>query len=680
MLSTRWLGFALVACATLATSCDGGGYIVYEREPTKRPLGDACVLNDDCGTGRCIGGACADTVCQSDAACLRDELCVFGECQPADDFACTAAERPLIQLSTLSVPFGEVALGNTGEETVTIVNQGDCLLTLSGVGLASNMSPGFSCEPCDPSQFPQRIPPQRSLDVLVSYSPPSPGEAFGKLLINSDDDTAGNEGLLGVDLHATYSGVPVLVVHPLVLPYGHVSTGSQQTRTIKITNEGSGNAVLTVTGIYIGGADRDDFTIPNEFLAITPPAPRLLPPYNPEDPSTVIEVPVTIAPLVLKDLAATLNVQAHTGDPLSSVTVSADLTGSSLGPPQINVSATELVYRDDNGLAHTVGSVAFRQVTISNSGQSALTIDMSLFDPTGDFSISPPFVPPIAPGGAIVVSVFYNPSAPSDPVTPHDPQSPVNASLNITSNDTDPASDALKVVALRGWARGGVFDDVLKLEMTFENADNSWAGNDYRDVDLELISPLGFSCGKPQMTCVPVAGGGCTPQIAPNGDFCAQWNSFDPNNDGRPDQGTVSWIALGQYEEPERILLFGLGQDLANGQTFSVRTHYIEDCANLPTGLLGSLLGIGGSILIGALGGAIGIPIAVDPGTISELVTQNCWDRASSLATVNVTVNGNIIASPQYRLRNKGDCANMLDLRRQDGQFTVTSASPSPCN
>lgn len=671
---------AALGASLLLSACDGGGFITYERTPEKRPLGDACVLNDDCDTGRCIGGVCQDDGCETDADCLQGELCVFDKCEPADDFACAPGQAPLIQVSPLDVAFGEVALGNSGTETVSIENRGDCLLTVQGVGLGDNQSPGFSCEPCDPSQYPIRLAPGRSLDVAVTFSPPQTGEAFGSLLINSDDVTAGDEGLITVDLHATYSGVPVLIVDPLTVPFGHVPQSATDTRTVRITNEGTGNAALTITGIYLGGGDRDSFDIPDELELVSPAAPMLLPPYNPNDPSTVIEVPVTISPVRLAHLSATLNVIAHAGDPTAAVTVSSELTGSSLGPPQIEVNpADELVYRQDDGLAYPVGSVAFRQVTITNSGQSDLAIDMNLSDPTGDFSISPPFIPPVAPGGAVVVSVFYNPSAPTDAVTPHNPQTPVTAYLNITSNDTDPAGDVLKKVTLRGWARGGTFDDVLKIEMNFENADNSWAGNDFRDVNLELASPLGFSCGKPLTTCVPNGDGTCTLQVQPNGDLCAQWNSYDPDSDGRPDQGTASWIALGQYEEPERVLLFGLGQDLANGQVFTARAHYIEDCANIPTGIMGDLLGIGGSILLGALGGAIGIPIAVDPGTISDFVTENCWDHASSLVTLHVYVNGDEVASPQHRLRDKGECAELLRLRRQDGQFVVESTNAGPC-
>jgi hypothetical protein len=370
-----------------------------------------------------------------------------------------------------------------------------------------------------------------------------------------------------------------------------------------------------------------------------------------------------------RNYAADLKIQVHYGDPVAATFFSTHLTGTSLGPPQIQVSTDELVYQEDDGNAYPVGTVSYRQITIQNTGESQLDVDLSLSDTTGDFSVSPAFIPPIAAGGAVVLSVFFNPSEPSDPANQHDPQVPTNAFLNITSNDDDPAEDVLKVVSLRGWARGGVFDDVLKLEMEFENADNSWAGSDYRDVDLELLSPTGFSCGKPTFTYAPDGAGGFI--VTDTEDPCDDWNAYDSDGDGRPEEGTVNWIAVGQYQEPERIILFGLGPDLANGQTFIARIHYAEDCENIPSGILGDILGIGVSALLGIIGAFAGVPIAVDPNTVSDLITENCWDRGSSNTVLHVFLNGEEVASPAHRLRNKGDYFDILRLQRQDGQFII---------
>ena len=657
--------FFVLSLAFIA-ACPDAEIVVVDRPEDRAQTGEPCVVANDCADGRCVGGVCDDGSCDGDDDCLSGEVCIFGACEDADQFACTAGQQPLISASPLEVEFGEVALGNTAEQTITVENLGDCILTIEGLGFAPNADPGFDCDVCDPAALPLRVPPQRELDITVSYSPPGPGEAFSTLIINSDDETAGEDGIVEVNVHATYSGVPVLVVDPLELSFGFVSSGQTRTETFTITNQGSGNAALTITDLFI--SPPDGFTIPPD-VAIDQINPVLLAPYNPNDPTTVLEIPVTFEPTGNpRNYEAQLKVRAHAGDPAGATIVGANLTGSSLGPPIMTVSPLELVFQESDGSGIAVGNVTFQQFTITNSGQSELTVDMSLFDPTGDFSLSPPFVPPVAPGGAVVVSVFYNPSAPSDPVNPHDPQTFIDGAVNITSNDTE---NALSQVTLQGLARGGVFDDVLKLEMTFQNADNGWAGNDFRDVDLELISPTGFSCTKPVNQYASDGNGGFV--VTSSEDLCDDWNSFQ-------NEGVVNWIALGQYEEPERILLHSLGQDLAEGGQFIARAHFIEDCANIPTGILGDLLGIGASVLLGALGGAIGVPIAVPPDQISDMVTENCWDRDSSLVTLHVFLNGEEVASPQYRLRDKGDCADMIKLRRVNGQFVVEDANPSDCN
>jgi len=659
------LTFPLLAIAALAfAACDGGTeYIVVDNTQDGRPVGEGCVTPSDCESGRCIGGVCSDDLCTDDTACLTSEVCIYGQCVPATEFACSGDEAPLLGLAPLNVSFGEVALGNSGQQTVTLENKGDCLLNINDVYIDPNGDTGFRCIDCDPTTFPRKIAPQRSLDFTIEYSPAAPGEALSALFVRSDDATAGQNGLVSVELHGTYSGIPNLVIEPSDLHFGYVPQGGSATEDVVIRNYGSGNAVVTIEAVYVlGTVGGNDFSIPPESQ-IRPTAPLSLPPYNPDDDDTELVIPVTFAPESITDFAGELLIQFHYGDAVGAQDISVPLSGSSKGPPSITVNPTQLVFQADDGTALPVGMVAYRQVTIANNqGQSDLVVDVSLQDPTGDFSLSPAFVPPIAPGGSVVLSVFYNPSEPSDAVNPHDPQVPVDAFLNITSNDTSPASDVLKVVSLKGWAKGGTFDDILKVEMEYENADNSWAGNDYRNVDLELISGVGLSCTKPIPQYVQDPNGNYI--INETVDLCDQWNDYGQ-------LGTASWIALGQYEEPERILLYGLGQDLADGQLFTLRVHYMEDCANIPTGILADVLGITGSILLGMLGGSIGVPITVPPDQISDLVSENCWDHASSNVTAHVFLNGVEVAAPSVRLQEKGDYFDIAKLRRENGQFVL---------
>ena len=74
-------------------------------------------------------------------------------------------------------------------------------------------------------------------------------------------------------------------------------------------------------------------------------------------------------------------------------------------------------------------------------------------------------------------------------------------------------------------------------------------------------------------------------------------------------------------------------------------------------------------MLLGVLGGAVGVPIAVDPGTISETIANNCFDRDGTTVTTRISLNGVVVASPQTRLNDKGDFRTVATMKREAGFF-----------
>ena len=672
--------FAVVAAA-LAGACGDTEYVsIREPPPEARPVGETCTVDADCTTGRCIGGVCADTGCQTDEDCRDDEICVIlgnvGNCEPRADFECTGDTRPLLSISTTSVTFAQASLGGSESQVVTVTNLGQCLLNIAAIGLAENSSDDFDCSPCSVAS--RSVPPNRSLDITVTYAPTRPGEANGELQLRSDDITAGPDGVVTVDLFARYDGIPSIVVDPLELNYGFVpfsaggGGGSVRTETVTITNRGTGTAALAIENIFLDRGDVFSITALRQgdnvldVEAVANDNPILVPPYSVDNPLATVQVDVAFQPDENREFEDGLIIRT---DGLSdSQRVVVDLTGSSLGPPQIEVSTTELVYGAPGTDALAIGSVDFKQVTVRNNGQSDLIITPAIGggSAANDFTVMPAFVPPVSPGGAIILSVFYNPSEASDPANTFSPQRAVEAALNITSNDTDPGTDVLKTVALRGFARSGVQDQVLKVEMEYENADNSWAGSDFRNVDLILESVDGaVTCSKPQY--LDLNRNGTFGEPGEYNDLCADWTASGG-------YGQASWLALGSFEEPERVVVRGMGPTGANGEEFDIKVTYIEDCANIPSGLLADILGIGGSILLGALGGSIGVPIAVDPSAISNTIANNCFDHAGSTTTTRISLDGRVVASPSVRLNAKGDTRSVARLRRVNGAFCSLTA------
>lgn len=612
----------------------------------------------------------ASNLCRQDSDCdaAKGELCIFGECV---DAACRGNQAPLLSVNPTEINFGAVARQpgqNAPSHDITVRNVGGCVLNVEGVSLSGDTGAGFRCDPCSVSAYPQRIAPGQAMTVTVSFDTADPGSQTGTLLLRSDDDTAGAQGLVRIPLEARYDGTPLLMVDPHSVNFGFVSYSATQqpnveTRheKVRITNQGSGSVPLEITYCFI---ESGPFRITDDRIrAISPTHPLVLPPYNANDPGTYVDVDIALTPNGNQDWHSVLHVAARGAQ--TDFAEDVELIGSSVGPPKIKIEPTELNFvRHAGGGPLELGEQECRQTRISNIGQSDLLIrSMQLVDPSHDFFLRTSDIPPIPPGASQQVEVCYQPSLPSDPNNISQPTRATQSVVNILNNDPQSGAEA---VILSGWARKELSDDFLKLEMTFDNADNSWAANDFRDVDMELESPMGYICTKPKRTYTPNGSGGYT--LADTERYCDEWNAA-------PNLGRVQWLAVGAYEEPERIVLSGLGtHDFAND--FIVRLYYVEDCARMPTGALASVLNIGLGALFGILGGVTGVGIPINPGSITQAIANSCFDHSSTVATVRVYINGQEVAAPGIRLGSKGDFVELVHLRRQQGRFSVVGSTP----
>jgi hypothetical protein len=171
--------------------------------------------------------------------------------------------------------------------------------------------------------------------------------------------------------------------------------------------------------------------------------------------------------------------------------------------------------------------------------------------------------------------------------------------------------------------------------MNFENGEDSFFDDDFRNVDMTFENPFGLICNKQNASP-------------------ANWGSF----------GNPSWIAFGPKEEPERVVLPDAMQD----GTYRVALSYYEDCSSVPSGLVASILGISVEALIAYLSGGV---VPVDGGDVADVIADLCLDHSSSAATITVYVNGQVIAERPVTLGRKGDFIYALDLVRSNGTWTV---------
>jgi phosphodiesterase/alkaline phosphatase D-like protein len=130
--------------------------------------------------------------------------------------------------------FGDRSVGGTFSRTLTIANNGNSALTVSGISYPS----GFS------GNWTGTIAAGGSVNVNVTFSPVSLGTYGGNIIVSSDETVGANSAPV------SGNGIPVLtrVINLSgTLAFGKVAVGTSAQATLTISN--SGNATLSVSGI-----------------------------------------------------------------------------------------------------------------------------------------------------------------------------------------------------------------------------------------------------------------------------------------------------------------------------------------------------------------------------------------------------------------------------------------------
>lgn len=660
--ASQHLAVGLFLVALQSCSCDNGTGYVYERETTGETgngstNGTACSVDTECESGRCQNGVCSSGGCEEDSDCRDGEVCIFGECKPEDVFACTADLNPIIDINPADVNFGTVAIGGMETRTITIRNLGSCLLTLQAVGFSSQTPADFTCggSACEPSTFPVRLPPNRAFTVNVTFAPTAPGNREGQLQIRSDDEEYPTQL---VPLYGEYSGEPRLLVEPTILDFGFVNPaapppGNTATRKVRISNVGDGNAVLRITDVRLASAGITQFAFTPQIRL-----PDMVVTLNPTTAGATdclttggcVDIDVTFTPTGFANYTNELLVSY---DPAPSngaqPFVSVPLKGYSTTPPVMQLDLMEM----DFGQQAISSQPPYRTLRISNAGQTHMTVSVNLnFASSTDFSVDQPSAleVPVAPGSYTTVKVNYDPTV----------LGAVAGQVLVTTNDPVTYNalygPGTMAVQLRGEGIPNMFNDILKVEMTFENGDSGFFGNDFRDVNLVLENPEGDQCTQPLYQTNPQ---GQITGIAL--DYCAQWST---------NLGTARWTAIGTAREPERVIVTQVSEPTPFAP-YKVQAVYEEDCAFLPTGLLASLLGFATDALVGYISGGT---IDLGSGDVAAFIAANCFDHSSSNVGVTIFINGQATMNCSKSLGAKGQVRDLAIISRTNGQFTATCA------
>ncbi len=164
-----------------------------------------------------------------------------------------------IVVSPLSLSFGEqrVDAGPTGAQTITITNDGNINLNISGVALGGT-DPGEFTIASDTGEA--VLAPSASRTLQVTFDPTSLGAKSATITITSDDP---DEPSVVVNLGGT-GVMPEITVAPLALAFGSQGTAAGATASQAVTITNDGTSTLTISSVGLTGTDPGEFAIASD--------------------------------------------------------------------------------------------------------------------------------------------------------------------------------------------------------------------------------------------------------------------------------------------------------------------------------------------------------------------------------------------------------------------------------
>ena len=290
-----------------------------------------------------------------------------------------------VEVSPSPLLFGQVSVGSTSAQTMTIKNPGNWPLNVTSISFPSGFTGNFS----------GMIQPGDSRQVTVTFSPATPGDYSGSATVNSNK-TGGNSTI-------SLSGTGVIV--PTRIPrlsgglaFGSVEVGSSSQRTLTITNDG--NAALTVTGITYPGGISGNWS--GTILA-----------------GGSRQVTVAFSPTAATSYSGTVTVNCNKTDGTDTISASGIGTRTATRIPRLG---GDLAFG-----SVSVGSSAQRTMTLANDGNEALAISGITY-PSGFSGAVTPGT--LAPGASLSVTVTFSPTA----------ETTYNGTVTLNSNKTNTTS------------------------------------------------------------------------------------------------------------------------------------------------------------------------------------------------------------------------------------------------
>jgi hypothetical protein len=290
------------------------------------------------------------------------------------------ASTPQLTVSATTLVFGNVTVGSSSSQPVTLTSTGTAPVTItSGVLTGSAFSaPG--------TPFPITLNPNQSVTVDVVFDPSTAGPASGQMTLQSNSST-NSTAIIELSGTGTAAPSPQLTLSAASLTFGNVTVNSTSAQPLTLTS--TGTAPVTIRSAAITGAG---FAIPGTAFPVT------------LGPGQTLTLNIQLTPKAAGAISGLLTIQSNSGTN-GTATVSLNGIGTAAPSPQLTLSAANMTFGNVN-----LNTPSAEPLTLSSTGTAAVTVQSATVTGAG-FSISGSNFPLIlSPGQTVTLNVSFDPT------------------------------------------------------------------------------------------------------------------------------------------------------------------------------------------------------------------------------------------------------------------------------
>lgn len=415
-------------------------------------------------------------------------------------------------LSPGSVSFGDVTVGQSSTQTVTLTSTGTGILTISGISVT-----GTAFTASGP-HLPMALSAGQSTPINVLFKPTSSAADSGTVAISSNAlEPTTTVALSGTG--TTTVSTSILSISPASIAFGTISVGGELTKTVQLASTGTGSVTISGMTFSGSGVSVTGLALPTTLAA-----------------GKDANLTVTYKPSSAGTLSGTVSITSNASDPSEVVSLSGAATTAATAT--LTATPSSITFGDV-----VVGTEATQTIRLTNSGTANATVS-GVTPSVAAVSVSGLTAPmTLAPGASANFTAAFKPTAASS----------VSGNITVTSN----ATDASMPIALTGTGEAAV------LQITASPTSVSFGSVTVGSTNPKQVTVTNTGNVNASISGVTVAGTGFTLSGSGTGVALAPGQSqtytvdFDPTSAAN-DTGTLS-VASNAPNSPMNVGLSGTG-------------------------------------------------------------------------------------------------------------------------